>query len=120
MRRLFFIVLLIVGLVAGCAIVNQPTEDETEDPLENNIDETKKQNAEENEEENATPEEEPLPDELTVLAENLNAPWSIEKIENTFYITERSGAIVKVEDEEETRQEVELSNDLATAEEAGF
>ena len=64
--------------------------------------------------------EELLPDELTVLAENLNAPWSIEKIENTFYITERSGAIVKVEDEEETRQEVELSNDLATAEEAGF
>src|SRR5699024_11772809 len=59
----------------------------------------------------ATPEEEPLPDELTVLAENLNAPWSIEKIENTFYITERSGAIVKVEDEEETRQEVELSKD---------
>lgn len=123
MRRLFFIVLLIVGLVAGCATDNQPTEDETEDPIENNMDETdetKNQNAEENEEENATPEEEPIPDELTVLAENLNAPWSIEKIENTFYITERPGAIVKVEAEEETRQEVELSNDLATAEEAGF
>lgn len=40
MRRLFFIVLLIVGLVAGCATDNQPMEDETEDPIENNMDET--------------------------------------------------------------------------------
>src|SRR5699024_10925463 len=93
-------------------------ENSTEAPKENNTeeaDETEDQNTEEK-----TAPEETIPDELTVLAENLNAPWSIEKIENTFYITERPGAIVKVEAEEETRQEVNLSDDLATAEEAGF
>lgn len=122
MRELLFSLLLMIGLVAGCMTDNQPSEEipenSTEAPKENNTeeaDETEDQNTEEK-----TAPEETIPDELTVLAENLNAPWSIEKIENTFYITERPGAIVKVEAEEETRQEVNLSDDLATAEEAGF
>ena len=121
MKKFFSVFLLFLMLIVGCTTDNQPTEEvpetSTEEPIgEQEADERK---PEENEETD-TASEEPLPDELTVLAENLNAPWSIEKIENTFYITERPGAIVKIEDEEETRQEVELSNDLATAEEAGF
>src|SRR5699024_5643688 len=121
MKKFFFVFLLFLMLIVGCTTDNQPMEEVpetlTEEPIgEQEVDEKE---PEENEE-NDTASEEPLPDELTVLAENLNAPWSIEKIENTFYITERPGAIVKVEADEETRQEVNLSDDLATAEEAGF
>ena len=57
---------------------------------------------------------------LEVIAENLNAPWSIEKIDNTFYLTERPGNIVKVENGELERQNVELDKELATMSEAGL
>lgn len=59
-------------------------------------------------------------DELEVIGENLDVPWSIENINNTFYLTERSGFIVKIENGEMERQSVELEKDLATASEAGL
>lgn len=115
MKKYLFAVLMVILLV-GCTVDNQPTEEEPETSTEEMIDEP-----EENEKaDTASEEEETTTNELTVLAENLNAPWSIEKNNDIFYITERPGAIVKVEDEKETRQEVSLSNDLATADEAGF
>src|SRR5699024_10401203 len=121
MKKFFFVFLLFLMLIVGCTTDNQPMEEVPETLTEEPIGEQEADiNEQEENEEHDTASEDSLPDELTVLAENLNAPWSIEKIENTFYITERPGVIVKVEDEEETRQEVELSNDLATAEEAGF
>lgn len=58
--------------------------------------------------------------EQEVIAENLEAPWSIEKHENIFYLTERSGNIIKIEDEKVVRQRVELEKELATASEAGL
>src|SRR5690625_3357903 len=58
--------------------------------------------------------------ELEVIAEKLDAPWSIEKQGDTFYLTERSGSIMKIEDGEEVRQSVELDKELATASEAGL
>ncbi|MBX0356061.1 sorbosone dehydrogenase family protein [Halobacillus sp. Nhm2S1] len=66
-------------------------------------------------------EESPLPAEgLEVIADNLEVPWSIEKREDTFYLTERSGNIVKIEDGEVQRQRVELEEDVSTASEAGL
>ncbi|MYL48297.1 quinoprotein glucose dehydrogenase [Halobacillus litoralis] len=66
-------------------------------------------------------EESPLPAEgLEVIADNLEVPWSIEKIEDTFYLTERSGNIVKIEDGEVERQRVELEEEVSTASEAGL
>lgn len=56
----------------------------------------------------------------TVLADNLQIPWSIQKISDTFYISERPGAIVKVENGQKTRQKVNLSRRLSKAAEAGF
>lgn len=58
--------------------------------------------------------------ELEALAVNLNVPWSIEKVKNTFYLTERSGTIVKIENGEMERQSVELEKEIATASEAGL
>ncbi len=57
---------------------------------------------------------------LEILEENLNVPWSIEKVNDTFYLTERSGSIVKIENGEMERHRVELEKDLATASEAGL
>ncbi|WP_394217552.1 PQQ-dependent sugar dehydrogenase [Halobacillus trueperi] len=57
---------------------------------------------------------------LEVIADNLKVPWSIEKMEDTFYLTERSGNIVKIEDGEVERQKVELEEDVSTASEAGL
>ncbi len=55
-----------------------------------------------------------------VIAENLESPWSIVKYENTFYVTEREGAIVRIEKGELERQKVELKEELSTASEAGL
>ncbi|MFD1416044.1 PQQ-dependent sugar dehydrogenase [Oceanobacillus jeddahense] len=76
-------------------------------------------NASNNEEESQ--EEMTMPVEgLEVIAENLDVPWSIEMTEDTFYITERTGSIVRLEDGEAERQEVELEHEVSTASEAGL
>lgn len=58
--------------------------------------------------------------EPEVITGELNVPWSIEKQGNRFYITERPGNIVKIENGELERQSVELKKELSTAEEAGL
>lgn len=60
------------------------------------------------------------PSNLEVLADQLQIPWSITKSGNTFYLSERTGSIVKVENGEKTRQKVRLNKSLASAMEAGF
>ncbi|MBY7142596.1 sorbosone dehydrogenase family protein [Virgibacillus sp. NKC19-3] len=57
---------------------------------------------------------------LEVIAEDLDVPWSIEKSEDTFYLTERTGSIVQVEDGEAEWQDVELEHEVSTASEAGL
>ncbi|MBM7585177.1 glucose/arabinose dehydrogenase [Bacillus pakistanensis] len=58
--------------------------------------------------------------EAKVLAQNLEIPWSIAKSGDVFYLTERTGSIVKVEDGNQTRMRVELSDPLAEVAEAGL
>lgn len=57
---------------------------------------------------------------LDIIADNLQAPWSIQKNGDVFYLSERPGNIVKVEDGKVERQHVELSKELSTASEAGL
>jgi glucose/arabinose dehydrogenase len=56
----------------------------------------------------------------TVLADNLQVPWSIQKVADTFYISERRGSIVKVENGVKTRQRVSLQKSLSNEAEAGL
>lgn len=58
--------------------------------------------------------------DLEVLAENLVIPWSIDKVNETFYISERTGSIVKIENGKMERQRVQLKKKLAQAAEAGL
>ncbi|WP_368504157.1 sorbosone dehydrogenase family protein [Alkalihalophilus sp. As8PL] len=57
---------------------------------------------------------------VEVLAENLEIPWSIAKSEDTIYLSERPGSIIKIENGEIERQNVQLEKELATAAEAGL
>ncbi|CAM5220500.1 Glucose/arabinose dehydrogenase OS=Ureibacillus acetophenoni OX=614649 GN=SAMN05877842_10517 PE=4 SV=1 [Ureibacillus acetophenoni] len=57
---------------------------------------------------------------LVVIAQNLNIPWSIDKINDTFYITERTGTITKIEGGQAVRQQVKLDKQLSKAAEAGL
>ncbi|ESU34375.1 hypothetical protein G3A_01080 [Bacillus sp. 17376] len=59
-------------------------------------------------------------DQLEVIAENLEVPWSINKSGETFYLSERPGSIVKVEGDTTERQKVFLKKELSQAAEAGF
>ncbi|MBS8265471.1 PQQ-dependent sugar dehydrogenase [Mesobacillus boroniphilus] len=59
-------------------------------------------------------------DQLEVVAENLEVPWSINKSGETFYLSERPGSIVKVEGDTTERQKVSFKKELSQAAEAGF
>ncbi|MTH51947.1 quinoprotein glucose dehydrogenase [Bacillus mangrovi] len=54
------------------------------------------------------------------LAENLDTPWSISAAGDTIYLTERPGAIVKIEDGKQIRMDVRLKHPLSKAAEAGL
>lgn len=56
----------------------------------------------------------------SVIAENLQVPWSINKLDDTFYISERSGSIMEITLDSQSRQRVVLEKSLATAAEAGL
>jgi len=57
---------------------------------------------------------------IEVLAEKLQVPWSIDKVNQAFYISERTGTIVKIENGKTDRQPVHLKKPLAKASEAGL
>ncbi|WP_246206703.1 PQQ-dependent sugar dehydrogenase [Virgibacillus ihumii] len=57
---------------------------------------------------------------LKVIAQNLDEPWEIVKNGETFYISERTGSIVKVQNGEKTRMPVEFSENLSDQPEAGL
>ncbi|MED3763447.1 sorbosone dehydrogenase family protein [Ureibacillus sp. FSL K6-8385] len=59
-------------------------------------------------------------DDLEIIATGLEIPWSIEKAGEAFYLSERVGNIVKIEDGQAARQSVQLEKPLAKAAEAGF
>jgi glucose/arabinose dehydrogenase len=58
--------------------------------------------------------------EIEVVAETLRVPWSINKVNETFYVSERTGSIVKINNGKVERQQVELEKPLAKAAEAGL
>ncbi len=108
LKKVLAISMLVILLVAGCS-ANEQQKSVGEQQNTSN-----EQRNEEQEETSVFIEEQ------EVIAENLKAPWSIEKLENTFYLTERPGNIVKIENGEIERQSVELEKELATASEAGL
>ena len=58
--------------------------------------------------------------QIEIIATDLLIPWSINKIGNTFYLSERGGNIVKVENGQVEKQQLQLEKPISTASEAGF
>lgn len=103
MKRFLYVMLAMLMVIAGCS---------------GGVDETKPAG-----EINQKPEGEEAvaqADQLEVIAENLEVPWSINKSGETFYLSERPGAIVKVEGGNIERQKVSFKKELSQASEAGF
>lgn len=100
-------------LISGCTnnATQEPNERREEEPVEDVTEETDRIDEE-------TPDDRGA--ELTVIAENLEIPWSIEKEGDIFYVTERAGTIAKVEAGEVVRQVVQLERELSTEAEAGL
>lgn len=61
-----------------------------------------------------------ITEKSVVIAQNLTIPWAIEKINDTFYITERPGTITKIEGGQAVRQRIELNKQLSQSAEAGL
>ncbi|WP_019243284.1 MULTISPECIES: PQQ-dependent sugar dehydrogenase [Bacillus] len=59
-------------------------------------------------------------DEMTVVAEKLDIPWSIQKEEDTFYISERNGTIAVIENGKSHRENILLKKVLSSQPEAGL
>ncbi|WP_026568137.1 PQQ-dependent sugar dehydrogenase [Bacillus sp. UNC41MFS5] len=57
---------------------------------------------------------------VEVMAQKLQVPWSIDNVNQAFYISERTGSIVKIENGKTERQSVRLAQPLAKAAEAGL
>jgi glucose/arabinose dehydrogenase len=61
-----------------------------------------------------------LQPEIEVVAETLRVPWSINRVNQIFYVSERTGSIVKIDNGKMERQQVDLEKPLAKAAEAGL
>ncbi|SFE34577.1 Glucose/arabinose dehydrogenase, beta-propeller fold [Lentibacillus persicus] len=58
--------------------------------------------------------------EKKTIAENLEEPWEIEHADGKFYVSERTGSIVTIDNAEQTRKPVQFSKDLSNQPEAGL
>ncbi|MCM3567119.1 sorbosone dehydrogenase family protein [Neobacillus mesonae] len=96
MSRIGFILLTLVLLVSGCSFFEkkQVPQEEREAAL--------------------------MQPEVEIIADNLAVPWSINRLDQTFYISERPGSIVKIDGGKAERQRVLLEKPLARAAEAGL
>lgn len=106
--RVFLFVFLFLGLI-GCAM-----DEELGTKMEDVTDESSGEVVEEDTEGEA------LDSKLTVVASELKIPWSIEITEEVIYLSERFGSIVRIENGEQSRQDIELDQELSTAQEAGL
>jgi len=55
-----------------------------------------------------------------VIAENLEEPWEVQLLDDTFYISERTGSIVTIQGDEENRLPVQFDQSLSNQPEAGL
>jgi len=96
MKKMLFPIILTIFLLAGCtSVTNQPGSTNTS-------------------------QENPDNQEAEELANNLDVPWSIQKHDDIFYISEHPGSIIQIDGESSQRQNVSLNEDLSDNSEAGL
>ncbi|SFB04701.1 Glucose/arabinose dehydrogenase, beta-propeller fold [Lentibacillus halodurans] len=106
MKIRYFVLLII--LVSACSYDDTSPSDDEQSPSDN---------TQSSESELTVPEHS---DEVEIVAENLEEPWEIAMQEGRFYISERTGSIVTVANDWQTRKPVQLEKDLSNQSEAGL
>lgn len=99
MVKVYSILLSIVLLLSGCSLFEKERLQPKDQPEDEAV---------------------VLQPEFEVVADTLSVPWSINKVNETFYLSERTGSIVKIDNGKMERQQVELKKPLAKAAEAGL
>lgn len=97
------LIVLIVLLFAGCSLKDITQQDHSENE-DLQMEQTGKTT-------NDKPE---------VLLSGLDAPWSIQEVEETLFVSERTGSIVQLKDGKVKREPVELKEELSEESEAGL
>ena len=102
-RALFQYVLLLMSVfvIGGCAATNN-NEEEAEEHRNNDV--STEQVAPDNDFNEKTAFLKIVDTE--VIATNLDVPWAIAKVDDTFFVTERAGTIAVIENGEVTREQV--------------
>jgi glucose/arabinose dehydrogenase len=103
MKKILYVFAAMLMVITGCAGGNDSTEPVQEKKEKPNDQEVAVQVS-----------------DLEIVAENLEIPWSINKLGDTFYLSERPGTIVKIENGTVSRQRVSLEKKLSQAAEAGL
>lgn len=57
---------------------------------------------------------------IETVAQGLDTPWSIARLDDVFYLSERPGKIIKIDGNKKTEQQVDLDKEVSTAAEAGL
>ncbi|WP_353463594.1 PQQ-dependent sugar dehydrogenase [Mammaliicoccus sciuri] len=57
---------------------------------------------------------------IETVAQGLDTPWSIARLNDVFYLSERPGKIIKIDGNKKTEQQVDLEKEVSTAAEAGL
>ncbi|WP_240951675.1 PQQ-dependent sugar dehydrogenase [Bacillus sp. RO2] len=109
MRNFMLTITLLCTFLTGCTPLVEPENESKNEVLETN---TSPEKDVENQQYSITNKE--------VIATNLNIPWSIAKSGDTFFITERTGKIVKINKEGMTREDIQLERPLLVYGEGGL
>ena len=124
MKNFSVFCLFLVTLVSGCADTGEtpagtdsdiPSNEQDNGGQEEQVDQGNQEEQQDEEEE-----QDQIIVEPEVVAEDLETPWSIQKEGETFFLTERLGTIMRIEQGETVRQDVELEQELSTVPEAGL
>jgi glucose/arabinose dehydrogenase len=111
--------MMLILLFAACGTDETDESSETEEGMSEEETTDREETNDSEESEDAENGSETM-DERTVIAENLKEPWEIQLHDDIFYISERNGSIVSVEDEEENRKPVQFDQSLSNQPEAGL
>lgn len=126
-KRWIWVILLSFIVILGACSPKDEKEPNGDDNTETPVEDPANNDGEDSDPVTNNPEEEEEPEnpiiegEEKTLATNLKVPWAIDFDGENFYISQREGSIVRVSlDGEVVEEQVQLSDNLSDASEAGF
>src|SRR5699024_3612644 len=98
MKRMLASAIAVSFLLTACGNDSQESVNKNEESSDEKQNDSNKQQSDSDEKKSNDEESKGM----ETVVDGLNTPWSIEKMDNTFYLTERLGKIVKIEGNQRT------------------